>query len=212
MGTGLLALLLMAGTPDWTATAATQQGYWVPLAAAISKSVVLIQAPEGACTGFVVNSNVKGDKDYVLTAAHCHTPGQEIFADSASARVVMKDLKKDLMILEVDDLDRPAVTISKTNPQQGEELGSFGHGYGLEEPMFRHAYVSNPAIILPEVEGGPLVMIDAGYVNGQSGGPCINSKGEVVSIVQRANGLVGVGVGAEAIRSKVARYLEKPKP
>jgi S1-C subfamily serine protease len=55
-------------------------------------------------------------------------------------------------------------------------------------------------------------MIDASYVFGQSGGPCINSKGEVVSIVQRRSDAVGVGIGAEAIRGKVARFLEKPKP
>jgi hypothetical protein len=42
-----------------------------------------------------------------------------------------------------------------------------------------------------------------------SGGPVINAKGEVVSIVQRASGLVGIGIGAEAIRNKIARFLPK---
>jgi len=201
-------LVLMVTMCKQTVTA---QHTWTPLATAIGKSVVLVSS-EGACTGFVINASAKGDKDYVLTAAHCHQPGKEIYADSATARVIFKDAKKDLMILEVDDLGRPAVTLAPANPQQGEEVGSFGHGYGLEEPMFRHAYVSNAAITLPDVEGGPLVMIDAAYVSGQSGGAVINSKGEVVSIVQRASNLIGVGVGVEAIRSKVARFLEKPKP
>jgi S1-C subfamily serine protease len=182
---------------------------WAPLATTIGKSVVFVQG-DGTCTGFVINAHAKGgDKDYILTAAHCHRPGAELYADSVTAKIVLKDEKKDLMILEVDDLDRPAVTIAVKNPQQGEEIGSFGHGYGLEQPMFRHAYVSNPSISVPEVEGGPVVMIDAGYVSGQSGGPCINAKGEVVSIVQRASGLVGIGIGAEAIRSKVGRFLPK---
>jgi S1-C subfamily serine protease len=182
---------------------------WAPLATAIGKSVVFVQGGEGGCTGFVINAQVKGDKDYILTAAHCHKPGAELYADSVTAKIVLKDPKKDLMILEVDDLDRPAVTLALKNPQQGEEVGSFGHGMGLEQPMFRHAYVSNPSISIPEVEGGPFVMIDAGYVGGQSGGPCINAKGEVVSIVQRASGLVGIGIGAEAIRQKVSRFLPK---
>jgi hypothetical protein len=72
------------------------------------------------------------------------------------------------------------------------------------------AHVANAAINIPEVPGGPFVMTDAAFVGGQSGGPCINAAGEVVMIVQRANGLVGVGLGAEQIRSRVGRYLEKP--
>jgi hypothetical protein len=69
--------------------------------------------------------------------------------------------------------------------------------------------VSNPRILVSGVDGGPFVMIDAGYVGGQSGGPCINGKGEVVSIVQRASGLVGIGIGTEAIRDKIRRFLPK---
>jgi S1-C subfamily serine protease len=193
-----------------TAMLGVSQHTWSPLAAAIGKSVVFIQGGDGgSCTGFVIVADVKGGKDHILTAAHCHKSGHELYADSVSARIIFKDLKKDLMILEVDDLDRPAVTIAQKNPQTGEEVGSFGHGYGFEEPMFRHAYVSNAAITLPDIEGGPLVMIDAAYVPGQSGGPIINSSGEVVSIVQRASNLVGVGIGAEAIRARVGRFLPK---
>lgn len=40
----------------------------------------------------------------------------------------------------------------------------------------------------------------------------VNTSGEVVSIVQRGGSGVGIGVGAETIRSKVGRYLGKPKP
>lgn len=197
MGRFALALLLTLGAADWPSTAAT-----------IGKSVVYVASAGGHCTGFVINANVKGDKDYILTAAHCD--GKELYADGAAARVIFKDDKKDLLVLEVDDLDRPAVTIAAKNPNQGDEIASFGHGYGLEKPMLRIAHVSHAAIDLTDVEGGPFVMIDAGYVSGQSGGPCVNPAGEVVSIVQRANGLVGIGVGAEAIRDRVKRYLPKP--
>jgi S1-C subfamily serine protease len=184
---------------------------WTALAKTIGESVVFVQG-EGHCTGFVIHADAKNGKDYVLTAAHCHTSGKELYADSATARILFKDGKKDLMILEVDDLQRPAVTLSQKDPVQAEDVGSFGHGYGLEQPMFRIAHVSHARIDLPDVEGGPFVMIDAGYVSGMSGGPVINAKGEVVSIVQRASGLVGIGIGAEAIRSKIARFLPKGQP
>ena len=90
-------------------------------------------------------------------------------------------------------------------------MASYGYGYALERPMFRTAHVSDEAAQIPDIEGGPFVMIDAAYVGGQSGGPCINAAGEVVSIVQRASNLIGIGVGAETIREKVGRYLAKPK-
>ena len=200
----LLAALIVTGSvgADWT-----------PIVEKLGKSVVFIESAKGSCTGFIINSDRKRkdepDMDLVLTAQHCE--GEKLFADNETARVIWKDSKSDLMILEIEDTGRPALTIAEENPKQGQEIGSFGHGYGYEKPMFRHAYVSNPAIEVPEVEGGPFVMIDAAYVAGQSGGPCVNDKGEVVSIVQQANNLLGIGIGAEKIRSKVGRYLEKPK-
>jgi len=185
---------------------------WAPIADKLSQSVVFVENKDGSCTGFVINADWKRDKedkDLILTAAHCFGP--ELFADNAPAKVVWRDSKQDLLIVEVDDTGRPAVTIAKNNPVIGQEIVSFGYGAALSKPMFRMAHVSIAQITLTDVEGGPFVMIDAGYVGGQSGGPNINAAGEVVSIVQRANNLLGIGVGAELIRSKVGRYLEKPK-
>ena len=198
-------------------TAMLQAADWTPIAVKLAKSVVYIESTRGSlkasCTGFIINSDVKrkneDDQDYVLTAQHCE--GEKVFADHEVAQVVWKDSHSDLLVLAIADTGRPALTISENDPKQGQEIGSFGHGYGLEKPMFRHAYVSNASIDIPDEEGGPFVMIDAAYVGGQSGGPCINDKGEVVSIVQAASNLVGIGIGAERIRGKVGKYLEKPK-
>jgi S1-C subfamily serine protease len=191
----LLALTVIAA-PDWTATADK-----------LAQSLVTVVSNEGSCTGWVLNDHAKGDKDWIVTAAHCD--GSGLFADNAPAKVVMKDRKHDLMVLEVEDLDRPAVKLSGKTPQLGEEIMSMGFGYGLEKPMLRIAHISNPAIELPDVEGGPFVMIDAAYVNGQSGGPVVNAQGEIVSIVQRANGVLGIGVDAVRIAKSVQRYLPK---
>jgi S1-C subfamily serine protease len=195
----MIAFALLLLLTDWPSTAET-----------LNKSVVTVISADGSCTGFVVNAHAKNDKDYILTAAHCD--GKDLYADHAVAKVIWKDAKKDLLILEVDDLDRPAVSFAPKNPIQGEEIASLGYGMSLEQPMFRLAHVSNAAIAVPEIEGGPFVMIDAAFVPGQSGGPVVNAAGEVVSIVQRASGLVGIGVGTEQIRSAIKRYLEKPKP
>jgi S1-C subfamily serine protease len=200
----VLAVLLVPG--------AALAADWQAVAEKTRESIVYINSADGSCTGFVIDADAKGDTDRILTAAHCDSePGHPLFADSAIARVIWKNAKADLMILEVADTGRPAINVGKKNPKTGEEIASYGFGMALERPMLRTAHVADEAAVIPDVEGGPFVMIDAAYVGGQSGGPCINAAGEVVSIVQRASNLIGIGVGAETIRDKVGRYLPKPK-
>ena len=187
---------------------------WAMVADKIAKSVVYIETTSGSCTGYVVNADAtnkdKEDVDYILTAAHCDGP--ELYADQTVAHVLWKDTKKDLMVLEVANLDRPALKIAKDNPKIGDEVASYGYGWGLERPMFRTAHVSDDKTYIPEQGiGGPFIVIDAQFVSGQSGGPVVNASGEVVLMVQRGGQGVGIGVGAEIMRSKAGRYFEKPK-
>jgi len=187
---------------------------WIPLADKLGKSVVYIENTSGSCTGFVINADAtnkdKEDVDYILTAAHCN--GEGLYVDQTAAKVLWLDTKKDLMVLEVSDLNRPALKLAKDNPKVGDEVASLGYGWGLERPMFRTAHVSDDDTYIPEDGiGGPFIVIDAQFVSGQSGGPVINTAGEVALIVQRGGGAVGIGVGAEVIRSKTGKYWEKPK-
>ena len=79
--------------------------------------------------------------------------------------------------------------------------------------MFRTAHIADDDTYIPEDGiGGPFIVTDAQFVGGQSGGPVVNASGDVVLIVQRGGGGVGIGVGAETIRGKAGRYLQKPKP
>jgi len=186
---------------------------WTALADKLGKSVVYIESESGSCTGFVINSEAKRgsvDVDYILTAAHCDGP--KLYADQEVATILMKDTKKDLMVLEVADLNRPALPLAKSNPKIGDETASYGYGWGLERPMFRLAHVSDDNTYIPEDGiGGPFIVTDAQFVPGQSGGPCINAQGDVALIVQRGGAGVGMGVGADVLKSKVGKFWEKPK-
>lgn len=186
---------------------------WTPIAEKLAKSVVFIQNAEGSCTGFVINPawGDKHEQDLILTAAHCL--GKDLYADQSPAKVVSLDLKKDLMVLAVEDTGRPALHLARSNPKQGEQIVSFGYGYGLERPMLRVTTIADDATYIPEDGiGGPLLVTDAAFVSGQSGGPCVNAAGEVVMIVQRGSGTVGLGVGAETLKAKVGRYFAKDEP
>jgi S1-C subfamily serine protease len=202
-----LALLLFPA-----AVFAQNINIWGAHVAALKKSTVFIQLSNGSCTGFVINDKAKGGKngetdvDYVLTAAHCDGP--TLFAAGAPATVKAKDVKKDLLVLEVENLNKPAVRLAEHDPTVGDEIASFGFGYGLEEPMFRVANVANDKTIIPyDGVGGPFIAINSTFVPGQSGGPVINHNGEVVMIVQNGTEIVGFGVGAETINDKMGRFF-----
>ena len=187
---------------------------WTPIADKLSKSVVYIETTHGSCTGFVISSKVEKkdepDQTYLLTAAHCNGP--EIYADQSAAKVIHLDTKKDLMVLSVEALDRPALHLASDNPKIGQTVARYGFGWGLERPMLRQAMVSDDNTYIPEDGiGGPFMVIDAQFVPGMSGGPVVNEHGDVVMIVQRGGGAVGIGVGADILKSKTGKYWEKPK-
>ena len=185
---------------------------WQQVAGAARESIVLVSDAandESACTGFVIDAEAKGGRDLILTAAHCD--GAVLLADDQPAVIVWKNAKVDLMVLSVEDTGRPALRLAAKDPAVGQRVASWGYGYGLGRPMFRTAHVADEKAAYPNTEGGPFIMIDAPYVGGQSGGPCLNDAGEVVSIVQRKTGEIGLGVGAEAIRARVGKYFGRTK-
>lgn len=181
---------------------------WVAVAKTVERSVVYIESKGGRCSGFVVD----GKRDYILTAAHCageDNEGKDMTVDSQTVKIVAKDKKRDLMILEVKGLGKPAIHFAKDNPKIGEEVASYGYGYGLDRPLFRVAHISDDKTQLPDVEGGARLAVDAGFVPGQSGGPVVDTEGNVVMIVQMGNASVGLGQGCDTIRDRFGKYFER---
>lgn len=178
---------------------------WSSIIAKAEKSIVYISSDGGSCTGFVIDAVRK----YVLTAAHC--TGEDIWLDLVAGKLVSKDTQKDLAVYMVKDLEdsRPAMVLSVDDPKIGHEVVSLGYGMGLERPFARKAMISDTKVVITGVEGGPFIGLDAAFVGGQSGGPVVNDKGEVVMIVQRASGTVGIGVGASVIRERTGRFWSK---
>src|SRR5574339_205676 len=80
-------------------SAATTFTDWSEVVKKVEKALVYIEIEDSGCSGFVVDTVRK----YVQTAAHCYA--NEMWVDRVAARVVSKDSQKDLMILEIKDLD-----------------------------------------------------------------------------------------------------------
>ena len=185
---------------------------WTSVAATMGKSIVFLTGPKGGCTAWVINEA----RDLVLTAAHCdqqRNGDSAMLVNSIPAILVAKDSKKDLMVLYVPGIDKPALHLAKYNPVIGDEIASYGYGLGLERPIFRITHVSDNQLYIPfEGIGGPFILTDTNFIGGQSGCPVVNLAAEVVMIVQMsANAGFGLGVGSETIKDKMGRYFEVVK-
>lgn len=187
---------------------ATHASSWNPIAEKVEKSLAfLVVGQEGFCTAFSINEK----EDYVLTANHCFgqdKEGKDLLVDNTPAVLVARDVKKDLMVLKVKGLDKPAVHLAKNDPKVGDEMASYGFGYALSKPIFRvtHASASDTD------EAPKQIITDTDFIPGQSGGPVVNEAGDLVMIVQAGDGHgLGIGVGAETIKKSMGRYFEEAK-
>jgi S1-C subfamily serine protease len=175
---------------------------WSTQAKKLKESILYVESKVGSCSSSVIDS----ERDYILTAAHCDGP--ELFVDQTPAKVVAKDVKSDLMVLEVKGDEHPALKLALKNPVTGQEVATFGYGFGLEQPLFRTHHVSNDETQIPELPYR-YITVDSAFIPGQSGGPIVDLNGNIVGIVQRGSDTIGLGVGAETIKAKMGKYFGK---
>lgn len=198
----LILVALVAATPY-------AQFSWSPVAVKVEKSLAFLAVGnDGSCTAFSINRA----KDYVLTANHCfgtNVKGEDLLVDNTPAVLVSRDQKHDLMVLAVAGLDKPAIHLAKTNPEVGDQVASYGFGLGLERPLFRVTYVSSTDTVI-DGSGLPdhLIAVDAQFVPGQSGGPVVDSDGNLVMMVEAGGQGIGLGPGVETIKKSMGRYFE----
>ena len=198
------AFLALAFSPAFAANE------WTDVAARVYDSIAYLTGPQGSCTAWTIDSK----RYFVLSAAHCYqevSGVSVVLVDNVPARLVAKDTKKDLLVLQVPGLDRPALKLAKSNPKIGDVVASYGFGLALERPLFRVTHISDDKLYVPfEGIGGPFIITDSNFVGGQSGAPVVDLNGDVVMIVQMGSSVgFGLGVGAETIRDKMGRYFER---
>ena len=186
----------------------------------VKRSVVLLSVnklkeppvttPNSLCSGMSIN-----EKGYILTNFHCVYKQETInlyFWDENDwteyqVEVIGEDPLADLALLKVIGLERkvPYLKFSKSEDiYTGLEIFAFGHPLGMawslskgivsnNERYARHPYIKS-------------IQVDAAINKGNSGGPIINEKGEIVAVaalmVSRTNTNAGVGLG---IRADVAK-------
>jgi serine protease Do len=120
------------------------------------------------------------------------------------ARVVASDPSVDLALLEIPVNGHKAAVISTESPRPGEMVFAFGHPWGQ-----RNVLTGGVLSAVTSVRGRkgevPVLRADVQLAPGNSGGPLINSAGEVIGL----NAMIFGGDQSVAIPASVIRpFLE----
>ena len=168
-----------------------------------SDSVVYIESGVGsdasAGSGFIVYKDQLGT--YIATNDHVIATSEDStfvwISDSfqEKANVVVRSESQDLAILHISvEMDAPALILSE-NASQGEEVFAIGFPAGADVLSSTVAHVGSEATITSGIVSSirdsstadgmshvTILQISVAINSGNSGGPLLNSKGEVIGI------------------------------
>ncbi len=188
----------------------------------VNPSVVYIGTGEGSGSGFVWDT-----EGHIVTNFHVVHGAEEIrvrFWDGreASAEIVGEDADSDLAVIKVDPRGlelRPVRLGDSLKVRVGERAIAIGNPFGLVGTMTAGIVsavgrsINAPSnYLIPEA-----IQTDAAVNPGNSGGPLLNSRGEVIGIVSqirspvRANAGIGFAVPIHIAKRVVPGLIREGK-
>lgn len=181
-----------------------------------------IEAEEsGVGTGVVIV-----DTGLVLTSLHVVAGAEGItvtFADGfqTQATMVSAEPDKDLAVLQVEVIPEglvPATLTSSQGLEPGDDVIAVGNPFGIGNSVSAGVVSGLGRSYISRMTGGPianLIQFDAAVNPGNSGGPLVNRRGEVVGIVisllNPTEDGVFIGIGF-AVPIETAAALAGPSP
>jgi S1-C subfamily serine protease len=160
---------------------------WPTIYNQLKQSVVLIETDLGLGSGFVYDED-----GHIITNNHVIEDADTIqvtFLDGniTSAQIVGTDLYSDLAVIKIDQKVtnlQPVVIGSSSDLAVGEPVAAMGNPYGLSDTL-TVGIVSSLGRTM-DATGGyviiDIVQMDAAVNPGNSGGPLVNIKGQVVGV------------------------------
>ena len=169
------------------------------------------ERPLGVGSGFVLESD-----GYVLTNAHVVDGAERIVVTLAdhrefTARLIGADARTDVALLKIAATGLPAVRIGDSSRVQvGEWVVAIGSPFGLDNTVTA-GIVSAKARDTGDYT--PLIQTDVAVNPGNSGGPLIDMRGQVVGmnsqIYSRTGGFMGISFAVPIDQAiAVARQLQ----
>lgn len=169
------------------------------------------EVPRGVGSGFIISPD-----GFLLTNAHVVDGADEVYVTLTDkrefkAKIIGVDKRTDVAVVKIDGTNLPRLTIGDPNQLRvGEWVIAIGSPFGLENTVTA-GIVSAKARDTGDYL--PLIQTDVAVNPGNSGGPLINMRGEVVGInsqiYSRSGGFMGISFAVpidEAMR--VAEQLK----
>jgi len=171
----------------------------------VMPSLVIVRGHRfGAGAGIVWDA-----KGLILTNNHVvgrHNPMVILQNDREyPSRLIARDADMDLALLSIDAVDLTPLKPAPVAPRVGEMVFAFGHPWGQRNTVTR-GIVS--ALVHAHNRRGdklPVIRSDVPLAPGNSGGPLVNAKGEVVGI----NAMIVGGDQSVSIAASVANDFVK---
>lgn len=164
----------------------------------------------GEGSGFIVRSD-----GVILTNAHVVSDAEEVVVKLTDrreflAKVLGTDKLTDIAVLKIDASNLSAVSLAPPVPLRvGEWVLAIGSPFGFESTVTA-GVISATRRSLPGDGSVPFIQTDAAVNPGNSGGPLINMRGEVVGINSQIFSLSGGYQGLSfAIPIDVAQRIEQ---
>lgn len=156
------------------------------------QSVVLVLTSDGHGSGFLISP-----EGYILTNRHVveGAPAVRIrWADGTEGpgRVLRSDRERDVALVKADPPSGLALALHIALPGQGETVFAIGAPLdpGLQGTLTRGIVSANRV-----VDGRPFIQSDVAVTHGNSGGPLLNERGEVVGMTESSIEVHGVPLG-----------------
>lgn len=152
------------------------------------------EVPRGVGSGFIISAD-----GYVMTNAHVVDGADEVYVTLTDkrefkAKIVGADKRTDVALVKIDGANLPRLTLGDSDKiRVGEWVIAIGSPFGLDNS------VTAGIISAKARDTGdylPLIQTDVAVNPGNSGGPLINMRGEVVGInsqiYSRSGGYMGI--------------------
>lgn len=165
-------------------------------------------------SGFFIDA-----EGYILTAQHVVDKAKELEVRTAdgqrlAARLVVADSQLDLALLKVQsERDAPVLALGDSERiQVGDLAVVFSYPYGRESSMSL-GIISRAGRTYPDSAGFDYIQTDAGAYPGVSGGPLLNSQGNVIGMITMASerGNLGFAMPINLIKKMLPRLLRGEK-
>lgn len=169
-------------------------------------SLVIVRGRRyGAGAGIVWDAN-----GLILTNSHVvgrHTPIVVLQNDGEyQSRLIARDPDVDLALLSIEVKGLSPLKLAPVPPRVGEMVFAFGHPWGQRNTVTRGIVSARVTAQNRRGDKVPIVRSDTPLAPGNSGGPLVNAKGEVVGINAM---IVGGDQSVSIAASVVYEFVEK---